>query len=221
MDPKLQLALAPPSPSRSLQLLGKVAPGLETTRRQIQQYSQYWASLALGVDHPDLVVLGDSLAQGVGASAVENSYANRIARHLDANSILNLSRSGARISDVLETQLPALSQFDITKSLVLCTVGSNDITHDFRIGKTQRQMSDLMKELPSGAYLATVPSIGSAMARLLNRHIRKHHNGFGISIADVAIELTSWRGRVAGDRFHPNDKGYEVWESAILKALNS
>lgn len=58
------------------------------------------------------VAPGDSAAQGIGASDPQRGYVGLLAKRLRDNAgrpvqIVKLSRSGARIKDVLDTQVPA------------------------------------------------------------------------------------------------------------------
>ena len=139
MDPLLDEALRPPTPGRVLRMLAPVFPAIRTTRDQIVSHAHYWrlhAEAALEADdraRPTVVVLGDSLSQAVGASLVEDTWLHRIVLHESQRRggrpahILNLSRSGARIDDVMRVQLPALRAVPLPAQLVTCTVGSNDL----------------------------------------------------------------------------------------------
>ena len=76
-----------------------------------------------------------------------------------------------------------------------------------------------MSRLPAGAVLATVPAKGSLMAKRVSKIIRAEAGRSGLVVADVDAHLPGWRGRSAGDRFHPNDLGYEAWFSAFAEVL--
>ena len=78
-------------------------------------------------------------------------------------------------------------------------------------------MHSLMSRLPAGAVLATLPASGSLMAKRLNKTIRAEARRAGLLVADVDAHLPGWRGRSAGDRFHPNDRGYESWFEAFAE----
>ncbi|MBW3639915.1 MAG: hypothetical protein KY451_08715, partial [Actinobacteria bacterium] len=60
------------------------------------------------------VALGDSAAQGIGASSLQRGYISLVADRLAGSTgrpvqVINLSSSGARIRDVIEEQLPELA----------------------------------------------------------------------------------------------------------------
>lgn len=230
LHPAIEEALRPPTPGRLVRLLAPVSGGIRTTRDQIAAHADYWrmeSEVALTpLDHgeqPLMIVLGDSLSQAVGASSVERSWLHRLALHEAKHrrkrppAIVNLSRSGARIEDVLQTQLPAMRAIDGSVQLVTCTIGSNDLARGSTLSGAQTAMHSLMSRLPAGAVLATLPASGSLMAKRLNRTIRAEAQRAGLLVADVDAHLPGWRGRSAGDRFHPNDRGYESWFEAFAE----
>ena len=172
-----------------------------------------------------LAVLGDSLGQGVGARDINNSYPFRVEADLRRNgaepfNVLNLSQSGARVCDVLDVQLRALQASGVEVMAGLCTVGSNDLSRSGRLGTTRRKLAQLLEELPAEIVVATLPDKGSIAAKSINKHLRSEADRVGRPLADVAGLLTSWRGKIAGDGFHPNDAGYEIWAQAFVAALS-
>ena len=184
-------------------------------------HADYWRSeahRALAGERPVLVALGDSIAQGIGASTPEFGYVGLLSRQLQLP-VLNLSRSGARLADVLDEQLPALAASAVETRAVICTVGSNDLLRELRFTTTKRRMSQLVEVLPDQAILATLPDAGSLLAKRLNRHLRREAADHGRAIADVAAKLGSWRGLAASDQFHPNDAGHRLWCHAFLGTL--
>lgn len=225
MDAALAAALAPPAPSNYYRRL-RWLPSVRAVGEHLPAYAAHWRAeaerAAAMPDRPALVVLGDSLAQGIGASSPQASYAGRLQTHLGGPAVvpvLNLSRSGARIADVLRTQLPALAASGVRPVAVVCTVGSNDILHSFRLRTVRRSFEELVDALPPDAVLATLPEQGSRVGALMNRTIRRRASAEGRPVADVGRALTTWRGRVSGDAFHPNDEGYAVWFEAVRAVL--
>ncbi len=221
MQPTLTHVFRTPTPGRMVQLLGQVHPGVRTTGRQIVDHAHFWraeAERALAGDEPALVALGDSIAQGIGASSPALGYVGLLAEHLQVP-VLNLSRSGARLADVLDEQLPAMAESGVHPAAIVCTVGSNDLLRELRFSTTKRRMSRLIEALPDDAVLATLPDAGSMLAKLLNHHLRREAVGRGRVIADVATLLTSWKGLAASDQFHPNDAGHRLWCRAFLGPL--
>lgn len=229
LPPLIEEALRPAQPGRLVRLLAPVSPGIRSTRDQIAAHAHYWrlqserALDAAGQGQPLMVVLGDSLSQAVGASSVEHAWIQRLVLHESQQRrvrparIVNLSRSGATIDDVLHTQLPALRAISDPIQLITCTVGSNDFARARSFSRVETAMHSLMSRLPADAVLATLPAKGSLMAKRLNRTIRSEAPRSGLIVADVDAHLPGWRGRSAGDRFHPNDLGYESWFNAFAE----
>lgn len=99
-------------------------------RRSVEQYRSYW-SVPQGQPGGTLyVALGDSTAQGIGASGPERGYVGLVAQRLAVATgrpvqVLNLSRSGARVHDVVTEQLPRLA--GLSPDLVTVAVGANDL----------------------------------------------------------------------------------------------
>ncbi|HEX5797987.1 MAG TPA: hypothetical protein VFX79_01410 [Candidatus Saccharimonadales bacterium] len=81
---------------------------------QLARYQKYWTSSNLeDINKHDFVyvALGDSAAQGIGASTPLKGYVGLIAEELQKGrekdvKVINLSKSGAKIADVLQAQLP-------------------------------------------------------------------------------------------------------------------
>ncbi len=79
--------------------------GVRTVQAQIEPYAREWERHnreAVAASGPLWVVLGDSMAQGVGASAHNRGWVGQLAETLPGHRLLNLSVYGGRISDVLE-----------------------------------------------------------------------------------------------------------------------
>lgn len=234
VDDSINDALQPASPGRVIRALAPVFPGVARTRDQILHHSEHWRARALDAladtersERPELiVVLGDSLSQGIGSSSLESLWLDRLAA-VEAErtgravaDVVNLSRSGARIDDVIEVQLRAVRAIERPIGLITCTVGSNDLVRGASLRRAAASMRSLMARLPAGSALATLPANGSLQAKRLNKVIRRDAPDHGLVVADVDRLLTSWRGRSAGDRFHPNDAGYEIWVDAFTRALD-
>ncbi len=213
-------ALTPPEPGRAVRILSPLLSGVAHTRDQIAEFHTYWsdhALTALADPRPGaLVVLGDSLAQGIGASDPQLGYPHQVATAIGANQIVNLSRSGAKIADVCDVQLPALGATELVDPIVICTVGSNDLLG--LPARPGRLIGPLLEALPPSATIATIPDIASLTAKRFNRQLRTRAASTGHRVADLSRHLPSWSGRQAKDRFHPNDIGYECWTAAFVAA---
>jgi acyl-CoA thioesterase-1 len=180
------------------------------------------------------VALGDSAAQGVGASMPGRSYVGIIAKHLREQTgrtvrAVNLSLSGARLREAIAIQLPALRRLNPQPDILTVAIGANDIA-SFDKARFERELRALYAALPAGAIVADLPSfyLGSAerSAREANAIVRRLAAEHGFEVAPLHT-ATRRQGaaryalnQVAADFFHPNDRGYRVWASAFIPLLD-
>jgi len=218
---------------RLRQALGRLAraalPGLRRVHVQVAAYASAWEeanALTLTGTGPLWVVLGDSTAQGIGAPGYEQGYVGQLRQVLEERSgrrwrVLNLSRSGAKVADVLENQLPRLEALDVEPDLVTCAIGANDLA-----GRTPPERVDvglraILARMPEGAVIATVPQgLRPGRAVQMNDLIRSEAPAAGLRVADVwAHTGPPWRGKFSADGFHPGALGYADWARAFSEAL--
>ena len=176
------------------------------------------------------MALGDSAAQGIGASRPERGYVSLLAGRMREQTgrpvqVINLSRSGATIRDLLDTQLPKLRE--LRPDVVTVAIGGNDI-RSYERGRFLADVDELTAALPRGTHIADVPDfmhgrwgdraveageIVTASAGAHQQHIVRLHNtqrdrGAGAMLTDFAA-----------DWFHPNDRGHRVWADAFWNTL--
>ncbi len=197
----------------------------------LKRASLYW-SQPQGDDGGLLYVsLGDSAAQGVGASHPERGYVGLLAERLRTTSgmpvrVVNLSRSGARISDVLERQLPLLRGH--RPDLVTVAIGGNDVWgYDAHLFASQ--VDRLTAALPVGAFIADVPYFMHGHWERAARHatdaVTSSARSRGLTVVQLheALRRQGWSAMLnqfAADWFHPNDRGYRVWADAFWAQIS-
>ena len=179
------------------------------------------------------VALGDSAAQAVGASDPQHGYVSLLADRLRDSTgqpveIVNLSKSGARIKDVLDTQLPALAALGRTPDVVTVAIGGNDVRAYDR-ATFAREADRLAAALPDGAYVADAPYFmhgrwerDAAQAAALLRDAAARHGLRPVALHE-ALRRQSWRAmftQFAADWFHPNDRGHRVWADAFWREMS-
>lgn len=212
--------------------LGRVLPGVRHVNDQVEPYARAWTAhntAALSTPGRRWVVLGDSMSQGVGASAWNAGWVDQLGAQLEEQGhplvVVNLSATGARTPDLLEQQLPVLQALPPAvgtdePDLVTVLIGSNDL---FAGGAARRGLPDafaaMVAALPRGAVVATLPQPRQA-ARLANRHLEDAVARGDLTIVDLRTEgPTSWRGKLASDFFHPNDAGYAEMAAPFLPVV--
>lgn len=193
----------------------------------IPVHSKWWRDAAKHDGDLTYLVVGDSTAQGIGASRPDRGYVGMLARHIRSSSgrdvrVVNLSQSGARVREILEVMLPRLSNYEA--DVVTVSIGANDIA-EFDLERFTRELDALYSVLPSHAIVGEVPSFyfGDAerRVRIANRIVRETADRYGLVVAPVYAATRRQTGaryalnQVAADFFHPNDRGYRVWATAF------
>jgi len=203
-------------------------PGVREVHAQVASFARAWDDAnqaALGGDGRLWVVLGDSTAQGIGAPAFDRGYVGQLREVLDEHSstpwrVLNLSRSGARATDVVSVQLPRLDALDVRPELVTCAIGANDMLRT-PLDTLLASVREIMRRLPEGSLIATIPQgLRPTRATVVNEIIRVEAPAAGLVVADVwAHTGPPWHGKLAADGFHPGITGYADWAAAFAEAL--
>lgn len=220
-------------PGRLVRTASRLLPGVARVWSQAEPYAAAWHAHNLSVlDRPGRrwIVLGDSMSQGIGASSYDAGWVGQLAERLAVDghdlTVVNLSATGARAQDVVDQQLPALEGLGPRDDdLVTVLVGSNDLFG----GRARRRdlpgaFATLTHRLPAGSVMATLPQPSGA-ADLANRHVEAAAAAGRITMLDLReAGPSSWRGRLAADRFHPNDAGYaaiaDSFEPVVRRALD-
>lgn len=205
------------------------ASGARTIAKHTNDYRRHWNERSESHDSRALhyVALGDSAAQGVGASSVESSYVALIARRLRKETgrpvvVTNLSVSGAVSGDVVQEQLPVFEQLRFAPDVVTLDVGGNDVV--FSGSNTVESFAtsfDLIcAALPTGSFIGdvpwfTLPNLGVRARRMsqvaADIAASRQHHLVRLHEATRATGYLHFHRHTAGDWFHPNDKGYRAW----------
>lgn len=205
---------------------------------QLARYQKYWNNSNLRSIHQEdfvYVALGDSAAQGIGASSPIKGYVGLIADELQEKTknkvkVINLSRSGAKVADIIEGQLPIYDKLGLKNDhIVTVDVGANDIIN-FDKDKFENEMSELMSKLPKHAIISDAPSFaGSRYAKYeprvleANAIINRLAAKYNFKPAELHKRVASNHGfrTFAADLFHPSDYGYRNnWLPAFMERIN-
>ena len=199
-------------------------------------FAEYWNQRnewALSGTGPLWVVLGDSTAQGLGADHPQDSYVGQVQAQFAHRTgqqwrVLNLSRSGATIHDLLRDQLPRLAALPEAPDLVTCGVGTNDLLR-MPPPKIQGLFDDLIGAIPENAVLLDVPipegkcrvgRFASQYVNKVNASLHEAADSRRLPIAYVSRHFTPpWTDKFGPDDFHPNAAGYHYWSRAVLQAI--
>ncbi len=178
------------------------------------------------------VALGDSAAQGIGASRPGRGYVGMLATHLRRRTgmtirVLNLSVSGARLREAIDVQLPAME--GLRPDIMTVAIGANDVA-DFDRTRFENELAVIFDALPSTAIVSELPSfyVGPRERRVREANAIVHRLAalHGLEVAPLYVRTRRQGGalyalnQVAADFFHPNDRGYRVWASAFIPLLD-
>ena len=206
-------------------------------RRQISAYKTYWQNLATEDVPKDAiwyVALGDSAAQGIGASRPEKGYVGQVAAEIAQKTgkpvhVINLSANGAKVADVIRDQIQKLNLLNLPdSSIVTVEVGANDMAN-FQPDRFEKEFDRMLGLLPSNALVSNVPYFGKGIFRSRERSVVKANqiidrlikarNMHIVPLYEVTKSNSSWLNNAA-DVFHPNDRGYKWWYEAFRQELN-
>lgn len=199
---------------------------------KIPEHSDWWKAQRDRQGELLYVAIGDSAAQGIGASLPRRSYVGLIARHLRDRTgrtvrVINLGISGATVRIAIDKELAHLAKLE--PDLVTVSIGANDIA-GFDAGRFERDIRELFAGLPDHAIIANLPTFyflpAEKLVTVANTILRRAAEERGLTVVPLHARMRRqglWgvSTQFAGDLFHPNDRGYRVWASAFLAEIDA
>lgn len=187
--------------------------------------AQWWRERRKQAGEFHYLALGDSTAQGIGATVPGRSYvgqlADRIEAYLEAPvRVTNLAVSGATSFLCARDQLPRAEEpLRQAPDLVTLDIGANDIAAWDPVAY-HRNLSRILDALPAHTIVGELPCFhlpwNDRKVHEANRILHRVAGGRGLTVVPLyaATRARALRGiltEFAEDAFHPNDRGYEVW----------
>lgn len=209
------------------------AVSLVRLRRSIKGFPKYWKTKAEEPGDFIYVALGDSAAQGIGATSPKKSYVSLIAEAVAKTTgrtvrVINLSQSGAPTDDVMHRQLPLLAEYKA--DLVTLAIGGNDIRHQLDGPKFERNIRTIIKQLPKGTFVADAPYFmhgqweeGAQQMRDITQRVTKEYGLHVVPLYDL-MKQDGWKSMFTSygaDWFHPNARGYRTWYNAFWEEVKN
>ena len=204
-------------------------------RGDVAGFKQYWTQqqTVKPEDSKVYIALGDSVAQGLGASQPTKGYVGLLAVALKEKynqpiTVINVSVTGAKIKDVIDNQLPQLRALTIPKdAIVTIDIGANDLKN-FNKDVFTGELDELYKQLPKQTVVADIPYFGGGrykgrepQAKLASEVVHAVALRYGLRVAAVH-QTTQQQDSLfvyAADYFHPNNRGYHNWFEAFWQVL--
>lgn len=188
------------------------------------------------------VALGDSVAEGKGASAHQRSYTGIIHETLKEArknvKYYNLAKDGAKIQHVLLYQLE--KAISLQPDFITISIGANDVRGITRVTtfkrsletlfyhlRTQTNATIVMNTIPDISVTPRIPKhvkpISRLMVQRLNRVIEQCAKEYNIILVDMFEQVRVYARThpeiVGDDGFHPSDFGYAMFAQTILSEI--
>lgn len=199
----------------------------------VSRYKSFWFDKANEPGEITYLALGDSAAQGIGASSPMRGYVGSIANRIENQSgkkvrIVNLSVTGAKMSDYLKTQAPEIKKYNA--DVVTIEIGANDVAK-FDEDAYRSDFKKVVATLPKGTYVSNMPLFNSRpgstksaqeASKIIEEELMGRPDLIFVDLQKQTQENQSIFG-FAPDLFHPNNISYKNWADAFwvkMKAIN-
>jgi acyl-CoA thioesterase-1 len=202
---------------------------LNQLHQSVSSYAKYWRQQSAKQGEFVYVALGDSAAQGIGASRPELGYVGLLIKQVEQTTgksvhVLNLSESGAKIEDVINKQIPQLK--NIKPDLMTIEVGSNDVANDYDTQKFQQQYDQLASLLPANTFVANIPYFGGRLkyndkAIDASKYVQQAAQKHNLKLVDLQTATKQEQSifNYSVDFFHPSNRAYKIWSDAFWKII--
>jgi lysophospholipase L1-like esterase len=194
-------------------------------------------------DRLDVLLLGDSIAAGLGADKAKHTLGAQLARRLAKSMQRSVRlRTAALVgaeTSMLRAQLSGLPP-GYHADVAVIVVGGNDVTHRIRVADSRRHLGEAVAQLRgrgTAVVVGTCPDLGAlmavqqplrAMARLASRQLANAQREVTTELGGVAVSLADVVGpffiaqpdqMFSIDRFHPSSAGYKRTAKAMLPSV--
>jgi lysophospholipase L1-like esterase len=191
----------------------------------------------------DLLVLGDSIAAGLGADRAKDTLGSRLARGIAAGAGRSVRLRTAAVvgseSSMLAGQLASLPP-GYRPHVAVIVVGGNDVTHRVPVAESVRHLAEAVEDLrargtevvvgtcPDLGALRPVPqplrALGSRASRQLAEAQREAALARGARVVSLAHVVGPFFSTLPEemfslDRFHPSAHGYKRTAKAMLPSV--
>ncbi|WP_040340043.1 SGNH/GDSL hydrolase family protein [Candidatus Blastococcus massiliensis] len=186
-----------------------------------------------------LLVLGDSIAHGTGASRPEDTLGRRLAAALSGDGIdveLHVRAAPGAASADLPRQVRAAAPLDADLALVV--IGANDLTHLVPPEQAAASLDEALRALrtagtdvvlvpaPDMSHVPVVPPAFRPLVQMACAQLRNRQAAVA-SAAGATVAAVDAVNRVFGtdptlfaaDRFHPSSAGYALIAAALRPAV--
>ena len=194
-------------------------------------------------DRIELLMLGDSIAAGLGARKPRHTLGAQLARKVGKRTERAVRLHTAAVvgseSSALRAQLGGLPT-DYRPDVAVIVVGGNDVTHRIRPSESVEHLTDAITALrergcevvvgtcPDLGALAAVPQPLRTLAGRASRQLASAQRDAALALGARVVSLAQVVGpffvtqpdaMFAEDRFHPSSEGYKRTAKAMLPSV--
>lgn len=192
----------------------------------ISRYKTFWENKAIASgEEITYLALGDSAAQGIGASSPMRGYVGLLAKRIEEKTgktvkIQNISKTGAKMEDYLRDQAPIV--LTSKANIVTIEIGANDVAK-YEETAFRSNFIKVLETLPDGAYVSNMPLFNSrpkstnnakAASKIIEEEISRYPKLVFVDLQKQTQENQTIIG-FAPDLFHPNNISYKHWADAF------
>ena len=191
----------------------------------------------------DLLLLGDSIAAGLGADKPKHTLGAQLAKRLATQTgravrLHTAAHVGSETS-MLRAQLAALPA-GYSPDVAVIVVGGNDVTHRVKPSVSTQHLAEAVRSLRDGGtevVVGTCPDLGAltavpqplrTLARIASRQLATAQREVATELGARVVALGDVVGpffiaqpdeMFAVDRFHPSSAGYRRTAKAVLPSV--
>ncbi|MCY4725010.1 SGNH/GDSL hydrolase family protein [Nocardioides sp. STR2] len=191
----------------------------------------------------DLLVLGDSIAAGLGADRAKDTLGGRLARGIASHAGRSVRLRTAAVvgaeSSMLAGQLASLPP-GYRPHVAVIVVGGNDVTHRVPVAESVRHLAEAVDDLRgrgTEVVVGTCPDLGAlrpvpqplrALGSLASRQLAEAQRTAALARGARVVSLAHVVGPFFAtlpeemfslDRFHPSARGYKRTAKAMLPSV--
>ncbi len=190
----------------------------------------------------DLLIVGDSTCTGSGLADPDEIWVRQLMPKLTDRyhvRLTSVAAGGARVSDVLRSQLPTVA--DREWDVAFVSVGANDVLRSPSLALVAARLGDVVDRLLAHSRVVLLAGVGDmgTSPRMLppfdailrwrcwrsdGAHGRVAAGRDRVRKVDMWSGSGSWRAGGdlwAADGFHPNRNGHALWAAAIYPEFDA
>jgi lysophospholipase L1-like esterase len=195
----------------------------------VARFEKFWVEKAKQPGEITYLALGDSAAQGIGASSPMKGYVGLITNRLEAETgksvrVVNLGVTGAKLDDYLHDQAPQVKNYQ--PDYVTIEIGANDVGK-YNEDEFRTKFKKVLDTLPKGTYVANMPLFnsrpgstesGKRASKVIEQELKENGKMNFVNLEKETSENQSIFG-FAPDLFHPNNLSYKNWANAFWQEI--